>query len=112
MKDFLQNCNVCQRGKSDLAIYPEVLQTLPISDVSWSKINMDIINDLPKPNAHVVILVVVDRLNKYGHFISLKDPISRFITRDRAVIILALSKEVVHLTKSAVELIIFLSPSF
>lgn len=74
VKQFIQRCDVCQKVKSDLAAYPGLLQPLPIHDVVWSQINMDFIDGLPKSNGYEVILVVVDRLSKYGHFIPLKHP--------------------------------------
>ncbi|KAH0650157.1 hypothetical protein KY284_030069 [Solanum tuberosum] len=72
VKEFIQKCDVCQRNKSNLAAYPGLLQPLPISDIVWSQ--MDFIDGLPKSQGYEVILVVVDKLSKYGHFLPLKHP--------------------------------------
>lgn len=74
MKAFIQRCDICQRSKADLVAYPGLLQPLPISEVARSQISMDFIDGLPKSKGHEVILVVVDRLSKYAHFIPLKHP--------------------------------------
>jgi len=37
---------------------------------------MDFIGGLPKSNGFIVILVVVDRLTKYAHFLPVKHPYS------------------------------------
>lgn len=74
VKDFIQRCDVCQKNKSDLAAYPGLLQPLPIPEVVWSQISMDFIDGLPMSHGCEVILVVVDRLSKYGHFLPLKHP--------------------------------------
>jgi hypothetical protein len=56
--------------------YPGLLNPLNIPKIKWSEINMDFIEGLPKSRSKDVILVVVDRLTKYAHFIPLSRPIT------------------------------------
>jgi hypothetical protein len=67
-------CPVCQRSKHENCKYPGLLDPLPIPDMAWTHISMDFIEGLPKSNGKDVILVVVDRLTKYAHFIALSHP--------------------------------------
>ncbi|GKC44291.1 putative mitochondrial protein, partial [Tanacetum coccineum] len=63
-------------GHSDLVAYPELSQPLPISDQVWQDISIDFIEALLVSQGTIVIMVVVDTLSKYAHFIALSHPFS------------------------------------
>ncbi|GJT41734.1 retrotransposon-related protein [Tanacetum coccineum] len=74
VKNKVKACDVCQRNKPDLSAYPGYLQLLPIPPTIWSSISMDFIEGLPSSPCKTIIFVVVDRLNKYAHFMALHHP--------------------------------------
>jgi hypothetical protein len=55
---------------------PRILQPLPIPITPFIDISMNFIEGLPKSEGKEVILVVVDRFNKYAHLMALSHPYS------------------------------------
>jgi hypothetical protein len=74
LKQFIRECETCQKIKHDNTSPAGLLQPLPIPLQIWSDLSMDFVERLPLSNGHSVILVVVDRLSKYSHFIYLAHP--------------------------------------
>lgn len=76
VKEFVQSCSICQQSKYDRANTPGLLQPLAVPDSAWQVISKDFIEGLPMSHSYNCILVVVDLLTKYGHFIPLRHPFS------------------------------------
>ena len=76
LKTRIKECGVCQQMKHETYHPAGLLQPLPIPDKPWFAVNMDFIDGLPKSQRMDVIMVVVDRLTKYVHFIVLSHPYS------------------------------------
>ncbi|XP_071929039.1 uncharacterized protein [Coffea arabica] len=47
---------------------------IPVPKQTWSHISMDFIEKLPRSQGYDTILVVIDKLTKFGHFIMLTHP--------------------------------------
>jgi hypothetical protein len=71
VNDKVAACPICQISKTEKLPYPGLLQPLPIPTQKWTEISLDFVEGLPKSKGKEVILVVVDRLTKYAHFIPL-----------------------------------------
>ena len=74
--EFVRTYSTCQRYKPENRATPGLLQPLPIPRGVFTDISMDFIEGLPKSGGKSTIMVVVDRLTKYGHFMLLPHPYS------------------------------------
>uniref|UniRef100_A0A0A9BCD2 Integrase catalytic domain-containing protein n=1 Tax=Arundo donax TaxID=35708 RepID=A0A0A9BCD2_ARUDO len=74
IKEFVQSCEVCQQAKLERVRYPGLLQPLPVPSQAWQVVSMDFIEGLPRSASFNCILVVVDKLSKYAHFLALSHP--------------------------------------
>lgn len=74
IRSHIKECDTCQIMKVENTRSLGLLQLLPILERIWSFISMDIIEGLPVSKRHIVIMVVIDRLSKYSHFIPIIHP--------------------------------------
>ncbi|KAL8138896.1 LOW QUALITY PROTEIN: hypothetical protein V2J09_004897 [Rumex salicifolius] len=74
IQNYVRNCTVCQTNKYDQAAKPGLIQPLPVPEGVWQSISLDFIEGLPPSFHKHCILVVVDRLSKYAHFLALSHP--------------------------------------
>lgn len=74
VKSFVVGCTVCLQAKPDRVRYPGLLSPLPVPTEAWQMISMDFIDGLPTSGNANCILVVVDKLSKFAHFLPLRHP--------------------------------------
>ncbi|CAM8971233.1 unnamed protein product [Rhodiola kirilowii] len=87
IKSYIQACRVCQQVKSVTTASQGLLQPLPLPTGVWRDIAMDFVTHLPSAKGLSVVMVVVDRLTKYGHFSPLPsgfiaDSVAKIFVRD------------------------------
>ncbi|GJS59005.1 ty3-gypsy retrotransposon protein [Tanacetum coccineum] len=68
---FITECVTCQQTKYSTQKPYGMLQALPIPNQVWEEISMDFITNLPSSNGKTTIWVIIDRLTKFAHFLSL-----------------------------------------
>lgn len=72
----VKECSICQQAKPDRSKYPGLLQPLPVPLGAWQIVTMDFIEGLPTSRRFNCIMVVVDKLSRYAHFLRLAHPLS------------------------------------
>ena len=87
---YVAKSEVCQKNKY-MAVAPSgLLQPLPILDKVWGDLSMDFIGGLPKLAGINTIIVVINWMSKYAHFMGPKHPFTAqtgqgvFLGRDLA----------------------------
>src|ERR1700692_3873848 len=69
IKRYVSTCDICQKAKPRHHAPAGLLQPIPIPSQPFKVVSMDFIPKLPLSNGFNNILVIVDKLTKYGIFI-------------------------------------------
>ena len=73
--DFVQRCLTFQQVKAKHQKPAGLLQPLEVAEWKWEHITIDFVTHLPRtPRRHVAVSVIVDRLTKSAHFLSVRIP--------------------------------------
>jgi hypothetical protein len=88
VENYIKQCSICQHSKHSHNHPLGLLQPIPIPESVWRDLSMDFIEGLPKSQGYSVILVVVDKLTKFAHFLPVKHP---YTTTSIAQILIILS---------------------
>jgi hypothetical protein len=71
--EYIAKCMECQKVKDENRHPTRLLQLLTIPEWKWEVVTMDFFMGLPRiGKMHDLIMVVVDKLMKFAHFIPLK----------------------------------------
>jgi len=69
---FVYSCLICQKSKVEHQKPARLLTPLDVPEWKWDSISMDFVTIFPNtPRGHDAIWVIVDRLTKSAHFISI-----------------------------------------
>ena len=85
VQEYINACDVCQRCKAEHISPSGLLQPLPIPNKAWETVSLDFVKGLPKSAGKVVILVIVDKLTKYAHFVALSHPYSATVVAQKVL---------------------------
>lgn len=74
IQQFIDKCSVCKQAKPEHVRYPGLLKPLEVPDEAWQAVTLDFVEGLPRSAGFNSVLVVVDKLTKYAHFLPLSHP--------------------------------------
>ena len=69
VKRWVRNCHTCKRTTPFCDGHQGLLRSLTAPEKPWKDISVDFITHLPKSQGYDAIMVVVDRLTKFRHYI-------------------------------------------
>lgn len=72
IQKYVAQCDQRQRNESENIMTPGLLHSLNIPNQKWEEISMDFIEGLSMWDGKDKIIVVVDKLTKYAHFIGVR----------------------------------------
>jgi len=72
IREYVLHCMVCRQAKTETKSPAGLLHSLPIPSQVLEDISMDFIASLPPTHGYLVVMVIVDRLSKFAHFVALK----------------------------------------
>lgn len=71
---FVSACAVCKQAKPEHIKTPGLLEPLAVPPHPWHTVTLDFIDGLPASKGYTCIMVVVDKLTRYAHFVPLTHP--------------------------------------
>ena len=74
VQDYVKGCAICQKIKAETLAPVGLFQPFPIPCQVWDDITLDFIKGLSVSQGKDTIMVVVDRLSKSAHFLTLSHP--------------------------------------
>jgi hypothetical protein len=74
VQNYVKECEICQKTKAKTLALAGLLQPLSIPCQVWDDITLDFIEGLPVSQGRDTIMVIVDRLSKFAHFLTLRHP--------------------------------------
>jgi hypothetical protein len=74
VQNYVKECEICQKTKTKTLALAGLLQPLSIPCQVWDDITLDFIEGLPVSQGRDTIMVIVDRLSKFAHFLTLRHP--------------------------------------
>ena len=66
---YFLKCDICLCTKVQHCLLVGELQPLPIPEECWDAVSIDFITELPKFGSYNAIMVVVDSVSKWAHFV-------------------------------------------